>query len=425
MQGDEKICGLVGIITASNNGFHFKEAETLEDMLYMDALRGVDATGIMYGTINGDVQIHKEASPAHEFLATNEWDRSSKELFGRGSWCFGHNRAATRGAKIDKNSHPFNINDKIILMQNGTYLGSHKHHKDTDVDTEACAHVIEESSSVQEALSKINAAYAFIWYNVEEKSINIVRNKERPLWWAKTKAGSFIFSSEAGIMLAATSRRGVELDEGPSMISPGEHWKITKQQGKIDIEIDKVDTTYKGSFRQDDDYGAWWAGKGWKVGEDNLPKQIPNRVASGSPSFRSLSDAALEVDGVYASSMTPQEVDKVVMAHRDRKTPVLIEALDYKKVAPSDANCDQYYIIGEVVAPEDSPLSGLPVGWTVTYPGTDEKNLLEYVTNNFFSGRLSNIIRRAKPTPSGYSAEEIILIGQVTEVEIATVLEPH
>lgn len=421
------MCGLVGWYSSSANGFHFKEREAFQDMVYMDALRGVDATGVMYGTLRGDIQIHKEASPAPVFLDSKEWEKTSNELFGSGVWAFAHNRAATRGSKSDENSHPFNIDDKIILMQNGTYLGSHHHHKNTEVDTEACAHVFAESSSVQEAISKINAAYAFIWCNVEESSINLLRNKERPLWWALTEAGSYVFSSEPGILSAATSRRGVALKEGPKEVPVGEHWKITKEKGQINIVKEMLDVSYKGSFRQDDDeYTSWWASRNYKTGKDNLPtvRQIPNRAVSNRRGFQTISDAVLSVQGAYASAVDSSEAETILEAFRGLSSPVMIEAIDYAAVDPTDVQCDQFYIIGQVVAPESDPLANLFVAWTVTNEGKEQK-LIDYITDNLFSGRISNMIRRAKPTPSGYSPEEVILIGQVTDVEIATILEAH
>jgi len=143
------MCGIVGIASAFTNGFSAKEADTFMDMLYFDALRGMDSTGVFGVDKHGNVACHKEASQAGIFQQRKEIKEFRGKLVQNGLFAVGHNRSATRGSIIDKNAHPFWVDDKIVLVQNGTYKGSHKHHKDVDVDSEAIAHVLSEEADIE------------------------------------------------------------------------------------------------------------------------------------------------------------------------------------------------------------------------------------------------------------------------------------
>ena len=134
------MCGIVGIATKQFNGFTNAEGDMFRDMLYLDAFRGWDSTGVFGVDKHSNVQVHKEASQAADFIHTDEFKKFKGELVQRGLFAVGHNRAATRGEVVDKNAHPFVIDDKIVLVQNGTWRGDHKKIKDTAVDTEALAH---------------------------------------------------------------------------------------------------------------------------------------------------------------------------------------------------------------------------------------------------------------------------------------------
>jgi hypothetical protein len=91
------------------------------------------------------------------------------------------------------------------LVHNGTVWGDHKKLKDVEVDSEAIAHIIASEPDPEVALKKINAAYALIWYDIEKKQLNIIRNKERPLAWVETPT-AFYLASE-GLMLDFVMRR--------------------------------------------------------------------------------------------------------------------------------------------------------------------------------------------------------------------------
>lgn len=209
------MCGIVGIATAEGNGFQYKELEAFETMLFLDTLRGWDSTGVFGVTNDKDVFIAKEACHGPDFIKKTEYKDLRSRMSARGKFFVGHNRAATRGEVSDKNAHPFWVDDKIVLVQNGTYKGNHKQHKDVEVDTEAIAHVIAENDDVEVALNKINASYALVWYNTKNSKLHIIRNSERPLWLARSKNGSIWWASESATLAYAAHRHDITWDEKP------------------------------------------------------------------------------------------------------------------------------------------------------------------------------------------------------------------
>lgn len=238
------MCGIVGIATAETNGFSYKELEAFETMLFLDTLRGWDSTGVFGVTNDKDVHIVKGAVNGPDFLKQSEWREQRGVMSGRGKFLIGHNRAATRGSVNDKNAHPFWVDDKIILVQNGTMRGGHKHHKDVEVDTEAITHVIAETPDVEEALNKIDASYALVWYNTENHKLHIIRNNERPLYLAMTARGALWWASEASTLLYAAHRHDVTFKEKPYPLHP-DTLVTLELLGNRDYKIEEKDITIK------------------------------------------------------------------------------------------------------------------------------------------------------------------------------------
>lgn len=148
--------------------------EIFKQMLYADALRGWDSTGIACIKGNNDVKVIKDACSAGPFLFRNQdhtWAFQNRAFIG-------HNRWATKGATTAENAHPF-TEGHITLAHNGT-LRYHRHLKNVDVDSHAICHSMAEVGHTI-TLSKLDGAFALIWYNDQTKEIYATRNNERPL----------------------------------------------------------------------------------------------------------------------------------------------------------------------------------------------------------------------------------------------------
>lgn len=185
------MCGIVAIISKTPIGFNYKDGDMFKQMLYANALRGFDSTGIFGINKYNNLQMIKAAQPAATFLETKAFSDFKSDMFSRLKVVVGHNRAATKGATTDTNAHPF-IEDHICLIHNGTITG-HKDLADTDVDSHAICHAFAKDGHM-ETIPKINGAYALIWYDAKEKLLHIARNEQRPLWLIQTDAADYIAS---------------------------------------------------------------------------------------------------------------------------------------------------------------------------------------------------------------------------------------
>lgn len=216
------MCGIVGMISKNPSGFYMKDAALLDQMLYADALRGDDSTGLFGVTTEGNVHLLKEASCSTIFMADKKYDEFQRTMISNMKFVVGHNRSSTKGSITDKNAHPFNEGD-ITLVHNGT-LWTHKHLKDVDVDSHAICHIINERGA-QQALNDILGAYALVWYDNKDQSLYLARNKERPLHILETYTIYYI-ASEINMLYWLLSRNGISIGE--------------KDAKHIPIEIDNL-----------------------------------------------------------------------------------------------------------------------------------------------------------------------------------------
>lgn len=239
------MCGIVAAITKSKYGFNFKDMEIFENLLFIDTLRGPDSTGVFLVTNDGNVEIVKGAVDGPTFVKSDEWQQLRKKAISNGWAIVGHNRKATRGSITDENAHPFWVDDKLVLVHNGSMYGDHKKHKDVEVDSHAIAHVLAEEPDIEKALQKINAAFAFIWYEVELKKLHLIRNKERPLAHTATHNAWYI-TSEVEILDFVMKRQEPRLSkEGNNFPVGNLHtWTLNDDKG-CTLEYKDVDHTYR------------------------------------------------------------------------------------------------------------------------------------------------------------------------------------
>lgn len=208
------MCGLVAVVTKSQYGFSSEQNEIFSVLLYLDVLRGEDSTGVFVVDNNGNVALAKDALPSADFIRTEEYKNLKQLSFKQGWAMVGHNRKATRGDITDRNAHPFAVDDKVVLVHNGSLSGDHKHHADTEVDSEAVAHVLAREANPEVALRKINGAFALMWYEVDHKRLNFIRNMQRPMWIVETNQ-EYIFASEKCFLDLVVDRFNLKSPRGP------------------------------------------------------------------------------------------------------------------------------------------------------------------------------------------------------------------
>lgn len=396
------MCGIVGVLTSFHNGLSWNETKIFRDMLFLDQLRGMDSTGTFSVSNKGNVDILKGAMHGTDFVQHKDFDDFCQGATRNGMFVVGHNRAATRGTVKDENAHPFWVDDKIILVQNGTYKGDHKHLKDTEVDTHAIAHVLAEEEDVEKAMQKIDAAYALVWYNVKEKSLNILRNDERPLFIAYTDTGTMLFASEPEFILFSASRQNTKLKGKPYLLKDHSLFTATINSGGGWSSTNKdVDTKYRFQFQKkyneflpatrqpvlqsddneigSDDDPYWMRFQRQMVGAANSKSEVTmtmhhhvhnNRFKDWEVS----SDEALELIGAL-------EIKK------SRK--VIFEVIDYLKTN-NRHDCDTYYLVGRECTANDDANSAL---FYQLMTGTTEQKLMRLIYEEpIRCGQISTVI---------------------------------
>jgi len=360
----------MGYICNRKNGFHNHEVKAVHDLLHMTSLRGEDSTGVFYITTGGDVQIHKDVGKSAKFLETDEWEATERELFSKGQIIVGHCRAKTKGDVKVENAHPFNVDNKIVLVHNGTMYGDHKSLKDVEVDSHAIAHVLAEEGDIATALKKINAAYALVWYNRETNKLHAIRNAQRPLFIAKMDDGSMLFSSEEGFLYATAWRNNLKIQKEYPMLLK-ENLLLTVDLDNIykDYQYDDLDCKYEAPKKEEE-----------KKETRLLPGPINQRSFHGNVNREPLPSIAevasnYQIGQMKVEKWQDQQAWRNLIAHGTR---VFVEAEDYKHVEGNT-----YYIYGNICS-ADERVNENTAGWKIEAP--NEEEVVQYVTRGFYTG---------------------------------------
>jgi hypothetical protein len=389
------MCGLVAFVSAYSNGFSTEEADTFRDMLVIDTLRGFDSTGVCGIENNGNITTVKDAINGASFVQTKEFSSFKTDMIYKGIFMFGHNRAATRGSITDRNAHPFCVNDNIILAQNGTYNGDHKHLKDTDVDSEALAHVLEEYPNIEDALQRVNAAYSLIWYNVKESTLYFINNGKRPMHVTYTKDGGALFASESETILAAASRNMLTLDKAPYPIAESAlvSFKLDKATRSWSSDCKKnmnIDFDYKHSpFRnythspEMGNIGGTWRGwPNYRTPETPVTHTAPKAYQEHPNSMLKNIHDFVGTGALDEYHLSPHECTVIQDSMRmtPRSKPTFIEALDYFP-CNHHADCTSWIVYG--VSVNASLGSKSAVYYKVFFDKT-EKEIIDITAHTWF-----------------------------------------
>ncbi len=234
------MCGLIG--TAGD--VSLRKIEIFKQLLYVDVFRGKHATGIMRAEMNTAgttwYEHDKMAFPADMYALTPQYShitRTDVDL----TVLAGHNRHATKGAAgAHQNAHPFS-HGHITLMHNGSLTTHYSLTKGTfTVDSEAICKSFEENDPM-DIIPKLRGAFALVWLDEKENTLNFVRNSERPLSIAFDKDGDTITWSSEEWMLKGLLERDTltKMPEGFDRIESlpvGEVWSFPISKRSINVK---------------------------------------------------------------------------------------------------------------------------------------------------------------------------------------------
>lgn len=233
------MCGNVGFIDRETSVFesrglmsYFKQA------LIVDSIRGMDSTGVLALTNNNKLLCYKKATYSSEYITL----KKAKILLDSTSQQFmlGHNRAATKGSIDDSSAHPFTFGD-ITMFHNGTLYTWDKlsGDKQFEVDSQAIAYGLHKFG-IKNTLEKIDGAYALVWHDKGNNTVNFARNDERPLFIGRVaKSGSILYASEKGMISWLAEKNNIKL-ESVKELPVGEHLSIP-----VDAEESETKTSFK------------------------------------------------------------------------------------------------------------------------------------------------------------------------------------
>lgn len=214
------MCGHVGIagdMTAAG-------MKAFRTLLLWDSVRGEDGTGVALVPFGKDsrttdnTRILKMPVASPMFLTNSD----VKTELNKVSWgvAIGHNRAATVGRHSYENTHPF-LCKNVVGAHNGTVDAANRRDlpgiKGTwGTDSETILRSFSGSSAkeaVESMTSCYRGAWAFVWYDYRDNSINFLRNSHRPLYYAFDKDKDQLFwASEAGMLRGALEHAKVDVE---------------------------------------------------------------------------------------------------------------------------------------------------------------------------------------------------------------------
>lgn len=187
------MCGHVGIA----GKLEYKDEAVFKRLLIYDYWRGPDSTGAAFVRNNGEIKIAKLASNPIDLFDMTAFKGG---LSGTNSRVFmGHNRLATKGVVNNVNAHPYQFGH-ITGCHNGTLTpaswASLEKALDEKFDVDSQAVIASIAAfGIEATVKEMDGAWALVWFDSQQGTLNFLRNKERPFWYGYNKACDKVFWS--------------------------------------------------------------------------------------------------------------------------------------------------------------------------------------------------------------------------------------
>lgn len=271
------MCGIVGFITEEKAIGAAERKKFFVNALRAGVVRGDDGTGIFMvpHDLEGPADWCKVGGNAEHFLSDKHTISrlGYKEDFETYRSVIGHNRSATVGSVSTANAHPFQ-EGPITLVHNGTLNSMHglptpKHKaKGADVDSHVITHNLA-TASVADVVKELDGAYALVWHDARDQSVNLLRNDRRPLHLMLLKYHkTIVLASEAEMLHWLVERSAFTAGDAIYYPEPGYHLKFTPEGGikphVAKLEMHKFKTySYGSGGGTGMGYGRQWDNEEW------------------------------------------------------------------------------------------------------------------------------------------------------------------
>lgn len=210
------MCGIVGVCCFNKSGLIVADVDIFKQLLYVDSLRGMDGTGVMMVNRAGEVGYRKLLGTPID-LFRSELREGRKRSDPTESWIqsaatedavalIGHNRLASVGGRSTDNAHPF-MRGGITLVHNGRIDNIddllRPFGKDVpkyEVDSDGLAIYLSRVDII-DGLSAVRGAIATVFWDEDTKTINLFRNRDRPLAYVKSDVSHMLYIASEAKML--------------------------------------------------------------------------------------------------------------------------------------------------------------------------------------------------------------------------------
>lgn len=236
------MCGIVGYITTNDNLAYQERDFFLKQALIIDTLRGDDSTGVISVRNKFTINVTKSILAGHQFVECETFNRKTPN----GWAAIGHNRAATRGSVKLENAHPFEFGP-VALVHNGTLADGGRSlpsfQKDLEVDSMQIAYALSKvgpgPEAVRAVLEKVHGSFALVWTDSRDNSINMAKNRDRPLHFVVNDARTFLGFMSDGHMLNVVNRAMLRMGRfgGKSIYSMDNHKIFKFKKGSLVPEV--------------------------------------------------------------------------------------------------------------------------------------------------------------------------------------------
>jgi len=317
------MCGLFGAMSHTLTG---SEVDDVVDLGLLSSLRGRDSTGIITvsrkNNKKNNIMHYKDVTDSSDLL----YRRDSRQMLNSAFIIAGHCRQATIGKINVHNSHPIQ-EGKILGMHNGTMLTFKPDKDKEDVSSDSrefFKHLNEHG--VDSAIEKAGyGAYALVWFDLTARTINFLRNEQRPLYWVR-RSGTIYWASERIMLEFMLARSNIKANVTPTieslpvntlhtidLHSPMSTPRIRSVKKKEEPSVPLVGRTGPIGFGRGQSHsnpvGPY---EHWRAPEYRQPKTVAEQVADDI--IKSLRPAEKTYIGYDNDEWTLQEAEKKLMA---------------------------------------------------------------------------------------------------------------